>query len=182
MPTEISGSTGVNKIQDGTVAQADFASNVGGKIIKQTVYKNSTRTALSNSADTTIFTTNFTKLKSNTESYIHVTTSIVCHDAASDFCGLYCDLQTNSNHATNDSSAFHGVGHDQHGAQKFIHINKVFDDRADLDAGTHTLEIGWRTRNGASVDKPTTIINPNSSDDARAHQTGFHLFINEVLV
>ena len=30
MPTEISGSTGVNKIQDGTIAQADFASGVGG--------------------------------------------------------------------------------------------------------------------------------------------------------
>jgi len=29
MPTEISGSTGVNKIQDGTIAQADFASGVG---------------------------------------------------------------------------------------------------------------------------------------------------------
>ena len=37
MPTEISGSTGVNKIQDGTVAQADFASGVGGKIIKRPI-------------------------------------------------------------------------------------------------------------------------------------------------
>ena len=33
MPTEISGSTGVNKIQDGTIAQADFASGVGGNTV-----------------------------------------------------------------------------------------------------------------------------------------------------
>ena len=34
MPTEISGSTGVNKIQDGTVQAGDLASGVGGKVLQ----------------------------------------------------------------------------------------------------------------------------------------------------
>lgn len=34
MPTEISGSTGVNKIQDGAVQSSDLASGVGGSLIK----------------------------------------------------------------------------------------------------------------------------------------------------
>ena len=34
MPTEISGSTGVNKIQDGTVQSSDLASGVGGKMLQ----------------------------------------------------------------------------------------------------------------------------------------------------
>ena len=69
MPTEISGSTGVNKIQDGTVVNADINSSAAiasskisgaGKLIKaEVVYDNNTRQVFSTSRGALITSENF---------------------------------------------------------------------------------------------------------------------------
>ena len=48
MPTEISGSTGVNKIQDGTVVTGDLASSVDlGKVLQVLIVEDSTEQSIS---------------------------------------------------------------------------------------------------------------------------------------
>ena len=49
-----------------------------------------------------------------------------------------------------------------------------------LNAGTHTVNFGWQTRDGNSNDKPFVTWNPNSAFDARSHQSRSNLIINEI--
>ena len=51
----------------------------------------------------------------------------------------------------------------------------------DLGTGSHTLELGWKVRNGTSGNKPFYQINFNSSDDARFHQTASEITVVEIL-
>jgi len=155
--------------------------SVSTPLVKRTVYFNNTRYAYSNTSNTgAIFTTNFVKVHDNSTSAIDVTWMAVHFQNSSDFNGVYLDITTaNSDHETNDSSSFWGVGMNDDGQQNTDHAHKRFD-RTDLDAGTHTIEYGYRSRNN-SGNQPGVALNPNSSDDARSHQKGFYMFIDEML-
>jgi len=75
MATLISGSTGVNKITDGTIAAADFASGVRGKVL-QVIYANHNTTLSTTS--TNLVTTGLaaTITPSNTSNKVLITVSI----------------------------------------------------------------------------------------------------------
>ena len=62
MPTEISGSTGVNKIQDDTVVAADIASSVYlGKVLAVTEFNNTSVVTFSTTSDVTGYTMSYTR-------------------------------------------------------------------------------------------------------------------------
>jgi len=148
--------------------------------------QNSTRYALSDSANTAVFTVNYTKIMSATESKIIVIGNIPGRGSYSDFMGMYFDCLTSgiSVPNTNDRAAFKGIsnGSAPSGSrQGNIIINQTWENTTYLTATTHTFEFGWRTRNGSSGDKPFLQINPNSSDDNRSHQHSSTFTFFEVL-
>ena len=154
-----------------------------GQVINTTYYYNNNRYAFSNSADYVIFTTTFVKQRSSANSYILAQGIGKIFTTWSDFSGVYTDITTASdsgwNHTTNDSKAFSGFARSDDGQQLNWALHKVFDYSA-VGAGTHTFEMGWRTRNGSSGDRPGEVWNPNSSDDARTHATGFWITFTEI--
>jgi hypothetical protein len=148
--------------------------------------ENSTRYALSDSANTALFTVNYTKIMSATESKIIVIGNIPGRGSYSDFMGMYFDCLTSgiSVHNTNDSAAFKGISNGSAPSasrQGNIIINQTWENTTYLTAATHTFEFGWRTRNGSSGDKPFTTLNPSSSDDPRSHQHSSTFTFFEVL-
>ena len=163
----------------------EFASSPGlpGQVINTTYYYNNNRYALPVGSDYVIFTTTFTKQRAYADSYILAQGVGAIYNTYSDFAGTYTDITTASdsgwNHTTNDSKAFHGFARSDDGQQLNWALHKVFDYSA-LGAGTHTFEMGWRTRNGASGDRPGNVWNPSASDDARNHARGFWITFTEI--
>lgn len=163
----------------------EFASSPGlpGQVINTTYYYNNTRYALPTSGDYVIFTTTFTKQRAYADSYILAQGVGSIKDTYSDFSGTYTDITTASdsgwNHTTSDSRAFHGFARSDDGQQLNWALHKVFDYSA-LGAGTHTFEMGWRTRSGATGDRPGNVWNPSASDDARNHTKGFWITFTEI--
>ena len=47
-------------------------------------------------------------------------------------------------------------------------------------SGSQTVTIGWDAANSSASEKPFVTLNPNSTDDARFHQTVSTLVIQEV--
>lgn len=169
-----SGQAGKALVTDGT----SLSWGNGGLIVKATRYYNNTRIAHSNSASTRIYNINFTKQSSSDETYIHVQAGWTQYGTAADFCGLYCDMD-DTYYGTTDSWAFLGCGYSDNGEQNVGWINKYFDF-ASLDAGSHTVNVGWRARNNDAGNRPGSVWNPNAADDSRCHQTGFHMLITEI--
>jgi len=155
-----------------------------GRVHKVTYYFNNTRYALSDSADTVLWTTNFVKDYADDKSYILAQGTGAVYNSYSDYVGLYADITTAANtawgHTTNDSKAFSGMTRGDDGQQWQWTLHKVFD-YAELDAGTHTLEVGWRVRSGGASNKPGQVWNPNSGDDNRNHTRGFWITFMEIL-
>ena len=48
-------------------------------------------------------------------------------------------------------------------------------------AGSQTVNIGWDTANNQASQRPFQILNPNSSDDSRLHQTVSTVIVYEVI-
>ena len=130
-----------------------------------------------------IFTTTFVKQRSSADSYILASGIGKIYNTYSDFAGVYTDITTASdsgwNHTTNDSKAFSGFARSDDGQQLNWALHKVFDYSA-VGAGTHTFEMGWRTRSGSTGDRPGDVWNPSSSDDARTHASGFWVTFTEI--
>jgi hypothetical protein len=150
-----------------------------GTIIKRTVVTNFSRQSLSTGSSRVIYNFSFTKEKPHADSYLVVQGRWTQKGTYSDFCGLYCVIAADDNSGTNDSSAFYGIGYSDNGEQNVGSISKSFDSSA-IGTGSNTLRIGWRARNGDSGNSPGQVWNPNSSDDAREHQNGTYIIIDEV--
>lgn len=154
-----------------------------GQVINTTYYYNNNRYAFAISGDYVIFTTTFVKQRSSADSYILASGIGKIYNTYSDFAGVYTDITTASdsgwNHTTNDSKAFSGFARSDDGQQLNWALHKVFDYSA-VGAGTHTFEMGWRTRSGSTGDRPGDVWNPSSSDDARTHASGFWVTFTEI--
>ena len=154
-----------------------------GQIINTTYYYNNTRYALPVSGDYVIFTTTFVKQKSAADSYILAQGVGAIYNTYSDFAGTYTDITTASdsgwNHTTTDSKAFSGFARSDDGQQLNWALHKVFDYSA-LGAGTHTFELGWRSRSGSTGERPGNVWNPSASDDSRNHTRGFWITFTEI--
>jgi hypothetical protein len=182
---------GVGGLPDGTINADDLASGAvtrakmgyAGAIVKMSNYTWNTRTTIPKQAANTIWTNSVVKEFSSTVSTLIAWLHIPAHGTYSDWCGIYAHI-SGSTSTSNDGSAFQGITYmsgDAANEPVIIHMNgKRFDS---LNAGTHSLVIGYTTRNGSSGDAPANnSYNPNSSDDARQHQTGSTLTVYEVLI
>jgi len=164
----------------------EFA-DVSGGIVKITTYENNTRIVLSSLTNGTIFNDiTISKVKDATTSKIIAIGLIPGELYNSYHSGLYfvCTTTGMDNSGTNDSSAFRGIGQSygyDTNAPGMIHVNKTFQDATNLGTGSHTFKIGWRSKDGA-LERPADIINANTTDDGRAHQTGTSIQLMEVLI
>lgn len=141
-----------------------------GTILNTTFYENSTRVGVSTGATGTMWTFDVTKLYASTYSYLALYFMMNGHNDVSDNCGFYAHIAGSTTTST-DGTAYYDVTYTQNQSDndpQMAHCRgKVFES---LDAGTHTLVIGWSTRDGGTNNSPWVITNPNSSDDARCHQ------------
>ena len=184
------GTSGYFLKTQGTGANPVWA-EAGGTVEKVTILQDSTRVNVSDSANTALKTYTFTKSKDASTSYILVEGFFPIRGYSSDGCGIYftCNsLASTYTEDTNDSHAFTGISTSA-GANSsqtgLMVVRKVFNSDVytgtDLGTGSHTLELGWKVRNGTSGNKPFYQINFNSSDDARFHQTASEITVVEIL-
>jgi hypothetical protein len=157
------------------------------KLVKVTHFRNNSRTGLSDSGDSTIWSGSFTKQYDENTSWILMEGMLPGGVASSDQCGVYAGLDGMS--TSNDSDRHKGVwyaGVDQGDAwAKFIlYVHRIIDNThasQELAAGSRTWSVGWKTRNGSTANKPFQIWNINSSDDGRNNQYGSIMSIYEFL-
>ena len=154
--------------------------DVTANFVKRTVITNTTRYALASQNDSgTIWSGDFTKVFDDSVSAIDVTWHAKGFGTNSDFCGVYMTISTaDDNHTSDNTSAFYGVGYTDNGEQ-YMHWGHKRFDSSNLDAGNHTLTWGHRAR-VAGNERPGNVLNPNSSDDTRMHNSGFYCFIDEI--
>ena len=178
---DISGTDGSGKVilsdGDGTYTYGQIDQN----FVKRTTIFNNTRYAHSNATDRgNVWSGTFTKVYDSDTSAIFLTWMAKSYATNSDFSGVYFDINTGTTHGTDNSDAFYGVGYTDNGEQA-VHWGHKRVDRSSVDAGSHTVIWGWRTRAGVSANRPGNVLNPNSSDDNRMHNSGFYCFIDEIL-
>jgi hypothetical protein len=163
-----------------TVPRAGIEAEGTARIVKTTYHTNNTRTVLPATNSHTFWSVSFTKTHGASESYIRIHGTMYGHDNYSDFCGARCDVDGAGRNT--DGDAYKGVaysgGNDNNEGFQF-NINKIV---TGISSGSHTVNVGWTTRNGSSGDKWADVWNPNSSDDDRQHQSGSTLWIEEVLI
>ena len=177
---------GSNKFLQNTSGGVLSWADAGGGLVKTTTYENNSRNVPSATSNTGAYLTmSITKVKDAATSKVIVTGILPVHAMSGYFTGQYFDIQTANmtNHETNNSSAFQGLGMSYYSGQGpgLVMINKEFQDTTHFGTGSHTFEYGWRLLNGAS-DKPYSTLNPNSSDDGRSHQQGTRIIFQEVLI
>lgn len=158
----------------------EFATQNPAAFVKRTAIFNNTRYAHSGAANSgDVWTGSFTKLYDDATSCIYLTWMAKSFATNSDFSGVYFDIDTGTAKNTDNSDAFYGVGYTDNGEQAVQWgLKKV--DRASIDAGTHNVIWGWRSKNGGSQ-MPGNVLNPNSNEDARMHNSAFYCFVDEIL-
>ena len=168
------------------------ASDDEGGIIKITTWKNESRYTMSATSGTSgrnEFLGNtgitFIKEKSNSDSYIFVTgiipglgmpnyPQIGCMCTIDDLYVPYTDTNGPRTGAGGGGMFYCGPDKSNEGNLGLVH--KSFKEW-DIAAGSHTLKCGW---NANSVVRPFIVLNPNSADQNRFHQTASHICIYEV--
>lgn len=154
-----------------------------GSIIKASYFSNNTRTALSNSANAVLWSiTPIVKSYSSTQTDLVVYGVLVGMGSFSYSMGLYAHI-AGSTTLTTDGTAYYDIHHatPPSGAtvpSLIIISGKRFEN---LNSGNITLDIGWSVKNADAGNKPFIIWNPNSTDDARAHQLRSNIVVYEVL-
>jgi hypothetical protein len=186
--TKLSGiASGADNVGTGTAGQVlktnsgatgiEWGADEGGKIKKVTLVENSTRYSLTDSANTTIMSFSFTV--DTAGSTIYISGGMLGRGSYSDSCGMFCSVDGNGK--TTDGPAYKGVqwanSHSvgTHGTYRY---NQKW---TGLSVGSHTISLGWKTRDATSANRPFHQWNPNSSDDGRTQQTATNLTITEVL-
>ena len=135
--------------------------------------EHTTRYSVGSTSDEDLFTMTFVKTLAADASKIIVHGQIPGYAEGADWSGLYFDCLTANvtTHNVNDSAAFKGITFCDPRSSTTgsgIFINQQWQDTTNLGAATHTFEFGWKTRNGGS-DRPSAILIPSSTDDARMH-------------
>jgi len=157
-------------------------SALGARLVKQSHFVNSTRVGLADSNAGTIWSVDIAKEFGSTVSELVVFGQLVGHDNYSDLCGIYAHIPGSTTLST-DGTAFMDISYVGGNADSetfnIILTGKRF---SNLNEGTHTLTIGWSTKNNSTTDKPFVVWNPNSTDDARQHQTRSQLYVQELFL
>ena len=166
-------------LTSGTIPRARMFS---GSVVKVSYFTNNTRVALSDSAGpSNIWTVSISKDFNSSTTDLVVYGNLQGRGNYSDQCGVYAHISGSTSRST-DGSAFYDVDYYPPNATYrpggIVLFGKRFES---LGVASHTLEIGWQTRNGSAGDKPYVVFNPNSSDDARSQQHQSNLVVYEIL-
>lgn len=173
LPTQTSNS-GKTLTTNGTSASWSYS-----KVLKVSHFTNSTNTSIGDSSSGTIWSVNITKDYASADTDLIVFGALVGRGSYSDYCGVYAHISGSTSTST-DGSAYYDIGYNGESASRPCIIRIQGKRFESLGAGTHTLSIGWSTRNGSSGDKPFPIWNPNSGNDGRCHQQRSNLVVYEV--
>ena len=140
---------------------------VTAKVISATRYSNNTRTSLPNQANHVWWSVSHTKASST--SFLWVEGLAPMQGGMSDQCGEYVEYNSVKN--------YFGIRHAMYGDG--VDTTWFGYHANNLAAGTYDLKLGWSTANGTSQ-RPAGYWNPNSTDDARDHQTGTEMIVWEI--
>ena len=156
------------ELVNGSVDAVKLASGVGGKLLKATSLVNTTRAALSTSADYWLSFGTVSKI-SATSSLI-VSASVSGFNDSSGICGSGIRIDSTYRYGTYIYAAAANGGRDWNGQ---------FDFGTMGGSGTKTVYWGWKPANGV-VSAPFQILNPTASDDARSQSTRSTITVWEV--
>ena len=153
-----------------------------GAIVKTNYYKWETKVSIPKGSTGTIWSVTVPKLYDSSVSDLLVFMLIPGHGTYSDWCGIYSHISGSTTTST-DGTAYRGInyisGNDVN-EPVLIHMNgKRFES---LNAGNHTLTIGWSARDGGTGNAPANnAFNPDSANDVRNHQNGSVMTVFEIL-
>lgn len=162
-------------------------STVSDKLVKVTRFRNDTRTNLSDSSSSVIWSGNFTKEYDANTSWILMEGMLPGTNNYSDQCGVYAMLNgANTNNDTPRHQGIHysGANADTGWARFIMYVHRIIDNSdsaQELGAGSRTWSVGWSTKDGGTGNKPFETWNPNASDDGRNQQYGSIMAIYEYL-
>jgi len=146
-----------------------------GYILSSTAIRYGTRTALSISSGSVVFSGTFTKLQ--TSSTIFATCTVFGEAYYSGNCGvgMYVDSTSNWDY---------GTGYQYDGSWGAYQTTTVCGTGqwTGFSAGSHTIGWGWKCANGSATDRPFGYINPNSStpSDNRNNQIISSIYVYEI--
>jgi hypothetical protein len=146
-----------------------------GFVISSAIIQNSTRTAMSYSAETLAFSGTFVKTRDDTA--IIATCTVFGSQYNSGNCGVglkfgsYWDFGVAYSYDGSWSST----------AQTTIVVGQSYWNQ-QMSAGSYTVGFGWKTYNGGASERPFNYLNPNSADsDGRNQQFVSSIFVYEVI-
>lgn len=146
---------------------------IPGQVLYTTFRENTTRSTLSAATSGTVGTTTFSKMYGANDSYIIIKGIVpgATNANTGSYFKAYVDGETSY-------ASTYGLM-DQETIQ--VHSNGLAIHQAYYGMGTglHTYTYGWEARDSTS-NVPFSIVNPNSTDDARNQQTGTVFIIYEV--
>ena len=141
-----------------------------GSVVAVRHYSNNTRVAsVSTAATGTLWSFTDTKLYGS-ESTIIIHANLIGWDDASGVIGMYIEYASTKSYSiqfTYDENAY-------------CKMLTGTSSTTGKSAGSQTVNIGWDAANGTSS-RPFVTLNPNSTDDARMHQTVSTAIVYEVI-
>jgi hypothetical protein len=156
-------------------------------IINITRYKNYSRSGISAVSDgrSALVNTTFTKLRSNSESFIQVA-GIIPMQGMPNYPQIGCSCTIDDLYLAYDDSSgprngaggggFYYCGPDRSVENTLGIVHKSFKEW-NIAAGSHSLKIGWYSNEAVRC---CEILNPNNADNDRHHQSGTHILIYEI--
>ena len=149
-----------------------------GTVISSTVIRNGTRTSLSLSALSTLFSGTHNKILGASQSYLLVRATVFGAGYYSGNCGVGCYVDSTNNWNYGASYQYDGSWSATNQITTIIgyHIFKGYD------AGVRTIGFGWKCANGSTTDRPFNNFNPNSSDDPRLNQVISTMYVQEIVI
>jgi len=149
------------------ISGASLTGITTGQVLQVAVVEDSTREVFSTSADYYPVSGAFTKI-SGTSKIIAVA-NIIGHAASAGLCGTGLKLDSTKKYVGGYSDSTSGV------------LCSGMADFGVVASGSHTIYWGWTTAN-ASATKPFSVLNPNSSEEARSQQKVSTILVYEVEV
>jgi hypothetical protein len=152
----------------GTGANVSWVDASGGKTLGVTELSNSTRTAFSDAASFTVWSTSYTQIKANSK----LKFDIILH-------GKQPRAGAINIRFTYDGTNYDGrIGYNYHGQPwQVFHAGSFMID-GSATTGSKTIEIISRSED-STVDSCFAVFNPNSTDDPRLAQTRSSIIITE---
>jgi hypothetical protein len=150
--------------------------NAGMPLAINVVSSNS-RTSVSTSNRTTIFSGTFTKLRADT--VLRATSTVFGAGYFSGNCGVGLSLDFGTANERWD----YGMAYQYDGAWSSTQQTTMVFGQCQwtgVSAGSHTVAFGWNTADGSTNNRPFSILNPNSSDDVRNNQMVSRIVVYEV--